>query len=201
MSTEVFVSSLYAKSMSVSDIESEMAEIYKINLSTSAISVITSKVSQTVLEWQNPLLDSLHRIIFKACENGKVINKTAYLFVGLNKGGLKEVLSMWVGKTEIASFWMGVLTDLKALGVEDILITVTDNLNGFTDTIKSVVHQIRNSRRYVIWKEKREFSANLKDIYNAPTKEVASAKLDLFEKKWGLNVFILIVYGKIIRTN
>lgn len=201
MSIERLVISLYAKGMSVSDIESEMAEIYKINLSTSAISVITSKVSQAALEWQNRPLDSLYMIVwmdgivFKARENGKVINKTVYLCVGLNKDGLKEVLGMWVGKTESASFWMGVLTDLKARGVEDILITVTDNLNGFTDTIKSVfpesttqicvVHQIRNSCRYVVWKEKKEFSADLKNIYNAPTKEAAGAKLDIFERKWG----------------
>jgi transposase-like protein len=101
---------------------------------------------------------------------------------------------MWVDKTESASFWMGVLTDLKARGVEDILITVTANLNGFTDTIKSVfpesatqiciVHQIRNSCRYVVWKEKKEFSADLKNIYNA-TKQAAGIELDLFEQKWG----------------
>lgn len=201
MSIERLVISLYAKGMSVSDIESEMAEIYKINLSTSAISVITSKVTQAALEWQNRPLDSLYMIVwmdgivFKVRENGKVINKTVYLCVGLNIDGLKEVLGMWVGKTESASFWMGVLTDLKARGVEDILITVTDNLNGFTDTIKSVfpesttqicvVHQIRNSCRYVVWKEKKEFSADLKNIYNAPTKEAAGGELDLFEKKWG----------------
>lgn len=102
---------------------------------------------------------------------------------------------MWVGKTESASFWLGVLTDLNARGVENILITVTDNLNGFTGTIKSVfpesttqicvVHQIRNSCRYVVWKEKKEFSQDLKNIYNAPTKESASRELDLFEQKWG----------------
>lgn len=201
MSIERLVISLYAKSMSVSDIESEMAEIYKINLSTSAISVITSKVTQAALEWQNRPLDNLYMtlwmdgIVFKVRENGKVINKTVYLCVGLNKDGFQEVLDMWVGKTESASFWMGVLTDLKARGIEEILITVTDNLNGFTDTIKSVfpqsttqicvVHQIRNSCRYVVWKEKKEFSADLKNIYNAPTKEAAGAELDLFERKWG----------------
>jgi len=102
---------------------------------------------------------------------------------------------MWVGKTESASFWQGVLTDLKARGVEDILITVTYNLSGFTDTIKNVfpqsttqicvVHQIRNSCRYVVWKEKKEFSSDLKNIYNAPTKEAAQAELDGFEQKWG----------------
>lgn len=201
LSIERLVISLYAKGMSVSDIEEEMKEIYGITLSTSAISVITSKVTQAAIEWQNRPLESLYLIVwmdgivFKVRENGKVINKTVYLCVGLNKEGLKEVLGMWIGKTESASFWMGVLTDLKARGVEDILVTVTDNLCGFTDTIKSVfpesttqicvVHQIRNSCRYVVWKEKKEFTADLKNIYNAPTKEAAALELDHFEKKWG----------------
>jgi len=201
LSIEKLVISLYAKGMSVSDIEEEMKEIYGINLSTSSISIITNKISQSAVEWQNRPLESLYLIVwmdgivFKVRENGKVINKTVYLCVGLNKEGLKEVLGLWVGKTESASFWLGVLTDLKARGVEDILITVTDNLNGFTDTIKNVfpesttqicvVHQIRNSCRYVVWKEKKEFSSDLKNIYNAPTKESAALELDHFEKKWG----------------
>ena len=201
LNIEKLVISLYAKGMSVSDIEEEMKEIYEINLSTSAISIITNKVSQQAVEWQNRPLESLYLIVwmdgivFKVRENGKVINKTVYLCVGLNKEGLKEVLGMWVGKSESAAFWQGVLTDLKARGVEDILITVTDNLSGFTDTIKNVfpesttqicvVHQIRNSCRYVVWKEKKEFSADMKNIYNAPTKDAASLELDHFEQKWG----------------
>jgi transposase-like protein len=201
LSIEKLVISLYAKGMSVSDIEEEMHEIYGINLSTSAISIITNKVSQSALEWQNRPLESLYLIVwmdgivFKVRESGKVVNKTVYLCVGLNREGLKEVLGMWVGKSESASFWMGVLTDLKARGVEDILVTVTDNLNGFTETIKNVfpeattqicvVHQIRNSCKYVVWKEKKEFSGDLKNIYNAPTKGAAGLELDLFEQKWG----------------
>lgn len=201
LSIERLVISLYAKGMSVSDIEEEMKEIYGITLSTSAISIITNKVSQAAIEWQNRPLESLYLIVwmdgivFKVRDGGKVINKTVYLCVGLNKDGMKEVLGMWVGKSESSSFWMGVLTDLKARGVEDILVTVTDNLNGFTQTIKSVfpesttqicvVHQIRNSCKYVVWKEKKEFTADLKNIYNAPTKEAASLELDLLEQKWG----------------
>ncbi len=200
-SIERLVISLYAKGMSVSDIENEMKEIYRMNLSTSTISLITNKVTQSAIEWQNRPLDSLYLIVwmdgivFKVRESGKVINKTVYLCVGLNKDGFKEVLGMWVGKTESSSFWMGVLTDLKARGVEDILVTVTDNLNGFTDTIKSVfpesttqicvVHQIRNSCRYVVWKEKKEFTSDMKNIYNAPTKSAAERELELFEQKWG----------------
>lgn len=148
-----------------------MKEIYGITLSASAISIITSKVTQAALEWQNRPLESIYlimwmdSIVFKVRENGKVVNKTVYLCVGLNKEDIKEVWGMWVGKTESASFRMGVLTDLKACGVEDILITVTDNLNGFTGTLKSVfpdsptqicvVHQRRNSCKYVVWKEKK----------------------------------------------
>jgi len=201
LNIEKLVISLYAKGMSVSDIESEMDDIYGINLSTSAISIITNKVTQLAQEWQNRPLESLYLIVwmdgivFKVRDNGKVINKTVYLCVGLNKEGFKEVLGMWVGKAESSSFWMGVLTDLKARGVEDILITVTDNLNGFTDTIKSifpesttqicVVHQIRNSCRYVVWKEKKEFTSDLKNVYNAPSKDAASSELDIFAQKWG----------------
>ena len=201
LNIEKLVISLYSKGMSVSDIEEEMKEIYGLNLSTSAISIITNKVSQQAVEWQNRPLESLYLIVwmdgivFKVRDNGKVINKTVYLCVGLNREGLKEVLGMWVGKAESAAFWQGVLTDLKARGVEDILITCTDNLSGFTDSIKNVfpqsttqicvVHQIRNSCRYVVWKEKKDFSGDLKNIYNAPTKEAAAAELDVFEQKWG----------------
>lgn len=114
-------------------------------------------------------------------------------------------------QNESAAFWMGVLTDLKARGVEDILITVTDNLNGFTETIKSVfpasttqicvVHQIRNSCRYVVWKEKKEFTADLKNIYNAPTKEAAEMELDNFEQNGVLNIHMRYAHGEIIGKN
>ena len=117
LSIERLVISLYAKGMSVSDIEEEMKEIYGITLSTSAISIITNKVSQAAVEWQNRPLESLYLIVwldgivFKVREGGKVMNKTVYLCVGLNKEGMKEVLGMWVDKSESSSFWMGVLTD------------------------------------------------------------------------------------------
>ena len=144
LSIEKLVISLYAKGMSVSDIEEEMREIYEIELSTSAISIITNKVSQAAQEWQNRPLDPVYLIVwmdgivFKVRDNGKIINKTVYLCVGLKQNGLKEVLGMWVGKSESSSFRIGVLTDLKARGVQDILITYADNLNGFTDTIRTV---------------------------------------------------------------
>ncbi|SFW54412.1 Transposase, Mutator family [Sinomicrobium oceani] len=133
-------------------------------------------------------------IVFKVRENSKVINKTVYIAVGLRRDGKKEVLGLWLGKNESAAFWMSVLTDIKARGTEDILITATDNLNGFTDTIKNVfpesktqicvVHQIRNASRYVVWKDKKAFTADMKHIYNAPNQEAAKAALEDFANKW-----------------
>ena len=191
LSIEKLIISLYAKGMSVSEIE----------LSTSTISIITNQVNQAAQGWQNRPLDPVYLIawmdgiVFKVRDNGKIINKTVYLCVGLKQNGLKEVLGMWVGKSESSSFWMGVLTDLKVRGVQDILITCTDNLNGFTDTICTVfpqsstqicvVHQIRNSCKYVVYKDKKEFTPDMKNIYNAPNKEVAATELDNLEKKWG----------------
>ena len=201
LSIERLVISLYAKGMSVSDIEDELRDIYKINLSTSSISIITNKVTQAASEWQNRPLERLYMvvwmdgIVFKVRESGKVINKTVYLCVGLNSRGYKEVLGMWIGKAESSSFWMSVLTDLKARGVEDILITVTDNLNGFTQTIRAVfpqsttqicvVHQIRNSCRYVVWKDLKEFTSDMKEIYTSVNRDQAAIALEHFEQKWG----------------
>lgn len=198
---EELVISLYAKGMSVRDIEEQLREIYKFNLSESTISNITSKVSEDILEWQSKPLETVYcivwmdGIVFKVRHNGKVINKTIYLAVGLNNQGRKELLGMWLAETESAAFWVGVLTDIKARGTEDILITCTDNLNGFTQGIKSVfpqavtqicvVHQIRNSTRYVVWKDKKAFAQDMKAIYNAPTREMAAAELDRFEGLWG----------------
>ncbi|WP_103867630.1 IS256 family transposase [Aquimarina sp. I32.4] len=200
LSVEKIVISLYAKGMSVSDIEDELQEIYGFKLSTSAISMITERVNQHVLDWQNRPLENVYcvvwmdGIVFKVRQAGKVINKTIYLAVGLNREGRKELMGMWLGHNESAAFWQGVLTDMKARGVEDILVTVTDNLNGFTQSIKNVfptadtqicvVHQIRNSARYVVWKDKKEFTGDMKHIYNAPNKEMAKVELEKFAKKW-----------------
>jgi transposase-like protein len=197
---ENVIVSLYAKGMSVSDIEEQIREVYHFDISTSTISRITDAVSNDIIAWQNRPLDPVYLIVwmdgivFKVRENSKVINKTIYLAVGLNRDGKKEVLGMWLGKNESAAFWLGVLTDLKARGVEDILITATDNLNGFTQTIKNVfpqsqtqicvVHQIRNSARYVVWKDKKAFSVDMKLIYDAPTKQAAKAALEDFKNNW-----------------
>ena len=197
---ENLIISLYAKGMSNSDIEEQLHEIYDFQVSTSTISKITDKITDDIIAWQNRPLESVYLIVwmdgivFKVRENSKVINKTIYIAVGLKKDGKKEVMGLWLGKSESASFWMSVLTDLKARGVQDILITATDNLNGFTDTIKNVfpesktqiciVHQIRNTCRYVVWKDKKAFTQDMKHIYDAPNKQAAEAALNDFANTW-----------------
>lgn len=197
---ENVIVSLYAKGMSNSDIEEQIREVYNFDISTSTISRITDQITNDIVAWQNRPLEPVYLIVwmdgivFKVRENSKVVNKTVYIAVGLRRDGKKEVLGLWLGKNESAAFWMSVLTDMKARGVEDLLITATDNLNGFTDTIKTVfpesktqicvVHQIRNACRYVVWKDKKAFTKDMKNIYNAPTKEAAEAALEDFANKW-----------------
>lgn len=197
---ENVIISMYAKGMSNQDIEEQIRELYDINVSTSTISRITDTIAEDIVAWRNRPLDPVYLIVwmdgisFKVRENSKVINKTVYIAVGLKTNGMKEVLGLWLGKNESSAFWMSVLTDLKARGVEDILITATDNLNGFTDTIRAsfpesvtqicVVHQIRNTCRYVVWKDKKEFTRDMKEIYTAPNKEAALAALNDFALKW-----------------
>ncbi|WP_233522430.1 IS256 family transposase [Chitinophaga silvatica] len=197
---EEVIVSFYAKGMSVSDIEDQIREVYKFNVSTATISRITNRVAEDIVAWQNRPLEPVYLIVwmngivFKVRENSKVVNKTVYIAVGLKQDGLKEVLGMWLSKNESAAYWMTVLTDLKARGLEDILITATNNLNGFTQTIKSVfpqsatqvcvIHQIRNSCRYVVWKDKKEFTTDMKDVYAAPTRQAAMGALDALDVKW-----------------
>ena len=177
---ENIIISLYAKGMTVSDIEEQVAELYDFNLSSSAISRITDSINSDIVAWKNRPLESCYLIVwmdgivFKVRENSKVVNKTIYIAVGLRTDGKKEVLGLWLGKNESSAFWMTVLTDIKARGTQDILITATDNLNGFTDTIKTVfpesatqicvVHQIRNACKYVVWKDRKVFTKDMKEI-------------------------------------
>jgi len=197
---ENIIISLYAKGMTTSDIEQQIHEIYNFNISTATISRITDKITGDIIAWKNRPLEQTYLIVwmdgivFKVRENSKVINKTIYIAVGLRTDGKKEVLGLWLGKNESSAFWMSVLSDIKARGTQDILITATDNLNGFTDTIKTmfpnsvtqicVIHQIRNTMRYVVWKDKKELAYDMKQIYTAPTKEAAKASLEDFKKKW-----------------
>ena len=191
---EQLVISLYAKGMSNSDIEEQLKEVYDFRVSTSTISKITDKVQKDIVLWQNRPLESVYYVVwldgmvFKVRQENKVVKKTLYLVVGLTQSGYKEILGLWLGGPESASYWMNVLTELKTRVVEDILITCTNNLTGFTEAINSVfpkattqicvVHQIRNSTKYVVWKDKKAFSKQLKEIYTAVNKESAALALD-----------------------
>ena len=198
---EEIIISLYAKGMSIRDIEVQIKELYGVSVSDATISNVTSRVHTLISEWQSRPLSQVYFIVwldglvFKVRHNGKVVNKTVYLAVGLNAEGFKEVLGMWLAESESASYWISVLTDLRARGVEDILSSSTDNLKGFTDAITSVfsrsvtqicvVHQIRNSLRFVVWKDKAIFINDLKKIYAAPNKELALEALQQLTVNWG----------------
>ena len=191
---------LYSRGMSTTDIQEQIDQIYGVQVDSTSVSNITNVLSESIKEWQNRPLEQVYFVVWmdgisiKVRHNGRIINKTIYLVIGLTQEGMKQVLGMWVAPTESASFWMSVLTDLKARGVKDILIASTDNLAGFTDAIKSVfplavtqiciVHQVRNSLRYVVWKEKKEFAADMKKIYHAVNIEAAEQALENFQNKW-----------------
>jgi transposase-like protein len=172
-----------------------------VDVSEGTISNVTNRIIDHVREWQNRPLERVYftvwmdGIMLKVRHNGKYANKCVYLVIGLKNDGLKEVLGMWLAETESAAFWLTVLTDLKARGVEDMLIACTDNLTGFTQAIKGafphavaqlcIVHQIRNSCKFVVWKERKEFCADLKSIYAAPNLEAAEEALSAMDVKWG----------------
>jgi len=197
---ESVVVSLYAKGMSTRDIEQQIKEIYGVTLSATSISNITEQVLVDVDQWQKRPLDSMYPVIWmdgisiKTRDNGKIINKSVYLIAGLNSSGSREVLSMWINETESASFWMHVLTDLKARGVIDVLIACSDNLKGLNQAIKAVypdsvaqlcvVHQIRNTVRFINAREKHAFLADSRKIYNAINMEEAQHAFNNLEAVW-----------------
>lgn len=192
--------SLYARGMTTRDIQAQLEELYGVEISPSFISTVTDAIMPAVKAWQNRPLESLYPIVFldairiKSRADGVVQNMAVYLALGINVDGLKEVLGMWIAKTEGAKFWLSVLTDLKNRGLQDIFIATVDGLKGFPDAIATVypqtqvqlciVHMVRNSLKYVSWKQRKEMAADLKTIYQADTVEMAAENLDLFAKKW-----------------
>lgn len=192
---------MYSRGMTTSDISEQVKSVYGIDVSETTVSNVTNRIIEHVKEWQNRPLEQVYYtvwmdgIMLKIRHNGKYINKCIYIVIGLKNNGLKEVLGMWVAETETAAFWLSVLTDIKARGVEDVLIACTDNLKGFTQAIKSVfpqavtqlciVHQIRNSCKFVVFKDRKEFCADMKNIYNATNLETAEKALFALDLKWG----------------
>lgn len=191
---------MYAKGMSTRDIEDHLRDIYGIDASPALISRITDKVLPAVQEWQSRPLDKIYPIVFldgivyKVKKDAKVINKCFYTVLGVNVEGRKEILGMWITENESASFWATVCNEIKNRGVEDILITCRDNLSGFSQAIEAtfpkteqqlcIIHQIRNSTRYISYKHLKAVMADLKAIYQAPTEDDALYHLEEFKGKW-----------------
>ena len=193
--------SLYAKGMSTRDIQAEVEDLYGITLSPSMISKITDKVIATATEWQNRMLDEIYPIVyldamyFKVRSNGKIVNKAVYICLGYTLEGYKDILGIWVDEAEGAKFWLSICNDLKNRGVKKILIACMDGLKGLPQAIKTVfptvdiqtciVHQIRNSIKYIASKDKKAFMKDLKEVYKATTEELALAQLDKLKETWG----------------
>jgi putative transposase len=192
---------LYAKGMSTRDIQDTLHELYGVELSAQSISKITDKIWSLVEAWQSRPLEAIYPFVFldalhiKLRREGKIENTAIYVVLGVDMDGRRDVLGHWVGDgSEGANFWLSVVTDLQARGVEDIFIASVDGLPGFKEAIQSIfpqtqvqrciIHQIRHSLRYVAWKDRKAFVADLKTIYQAPTLEKATANLHQLAEKW-----------------
>lgn len=193
--------SMYGKGMTVSDLNEHLADMYGIEVTDPMISQITDKIIPQIQEWQIRKLEKLYPIIyldaihFKVRGEGTVSTKAAYIILGIDLNGKKDILGMWIGEEEGAKFWLSVLTELNSRGVEDVLIACCDNLSGFSEAIKSVfpktiiqkcvVHQIRNSLKYIVSKDQKVFLSDLKKVYRAATKNEAEINLLDLSDRWG----------------
>ena len=191
---------LYAKGMTTRDIAATFKEMYDVDVSHTLISKITDGVMEEVIAWQNRPLDALYPIVYLDCivvkvrENKRVINKSVFLALGINQEGMKELLGLWIAENEGAKFWMNVLTELQNRGIQDIFIACVDGLTGFPDAISTVfpktkiqlciVHQIRNSLKYVSYKDRKMVAADLKKIYSSVSEQEAKMELEVFAEKW-----------------
>ncbi len=192
--------SLYAKGMTTREIVATFKEMYDADVSPTLISKVTDAVKEQVTEWQNRPLDALYPIVYLDCivvkvrQSGSVINKAVFLALGINTEGQKELLGMWLAENEGAKFWLNVLTELKNRGLQDILIACVDGLKGFPEAINSVypqthiqlciIHMVRNSLKYVSWKDYKAVTGGLKTVYRAATEEAALMALDNFAATW-----------------
>lgn len=192
---------LYGLGMSYRDISSHIEEIYGIEISKSSITAITDKILPKIKEWQNRPLDEIYPIIFldamhfKCTQGNAVIGKAFYTVLGINQEGKKDVLGLYLSENEGANFWLSVLTDLQNRGVKDMLIACIDGLKGFPEAINSifpkteiqlcVIHQIRNSLKYIASKNQKEFMSDLKEVYKANSKDLGEVRLIELEEKWG----------------
>lgn len=193
--------SMYAKGMTTRDIQSHIQEMYGLDVSATLVSNITEKIVHIATEWQNRPLEGIYPIVFFDAihykvrdDSKKVVSKAAYTCLGVELNGRKDLLGLWVGEAEGANFWLSVLTELRNRGVKDILIACIDGLKGFSDAIQTVfpkteiqlcvIHQIRNTLKYIASKDQKEFMKQLKTVYSSPTEEAALENLELLEGTW-----------------
>lgn len=194
------VISLYARGMSTRDIHDQLKDIYGIELPADMVSKITDNIIPHIKEWQNRPLESICPFVFmdaihyKVREDGQIKSKAAYVVLGVNLDGFKDVLEIWIGESESSKFWLGVLNDLKNRGVKDVLIFSVDGLTGIKEAIQAaypnseiqrcIIHQLRNSFKYVSYKHLREFANGFKEVYKAVNKEEGYEKLCELKEKW-----------------
>lgn len=194
------IMSMYAKGMTTSDIENHFQELYGIDVSDSTISRITDKVLPIVKEWQERPLEEVYGVVyldaihFHVRSEGRIVKKAVYIALGIDMDGKRDVLGMYVGENESAKFWLSILNGLKNRGVRDILIACIDGLTGFPQAISAVfpeteiqhciIHQIRNSTKFVSYKDLKALMADLKRVYTASTEEIARLELEAFAEKW-----------------
>jgi transposase-like protein len=192
--------SLYGKGMSTRDISSHVQDIYGFEVSAESVSRITDKLIPLIQEWQSRPLDPVYPFIFldavhySVKEENRIVKKAAYVVLGVTLEGRKEILGIYIGENETSKFWLSVMTDLKNRGVKDILIASVDGLNGFDNAILSVfpqaqiqrciVHQIRNTLKYVSYKDRKSFAHDLKSIYTAPSEEAGLTALNSVKDSW-----------------
>ncbi len=194
--------SMYAKGMTTGDIESHMQELYGVDISDSTISRITDKILPIVKEWQERPLEDINAVVFMDAihfhvrSEGRIVKKAVYIAIGIDMSGHKDVLGMYVGENESAKFWLSIMNGLKNRGIRDILIACVDGLTGFPQAIEAVfpkaeiqqciIHQIRNTTKFVSYKDIKPLMVDLKRVYAAPTEDIAVSELGLFDDKWGV---------------
>ena len=195
------VISLYGRGMSTRDIHDQLQDLYGIEVSAEMVSKITDKILTDIKEWQSRPLNAAYPFIFmdaihyKVRDDGKILNRAAYIVLGVTLDGLKDILSITIGANESSKFWLGMLNDLKNRGVQDVLYFCVDGLSGFKEAINSVypnaevqrciIHMLRNSFKYVSYKDIRKFSSDFKAVYKAPTEEIALTELEILKETWG----------------
>lgn len=200
--------SMYAKGMSVRDIQDHLQNIYGIEASPTLISRITDRIMPLVTEWQNRPLEPIYAIVFmdavhfKVRTDGRIINKAAYVAIGINLDGKKDVLGIWSGENESAKYWLNIINELKNRGVKDILIASIDGLSGFSEAIRAafpeteiqrcIIHQIRSSTKYISYKDLKSFTSDLKLIYRSVNEDEALQQLEILEEKWGSKYAVAI---------